>query len=65
MVGLFHARLEESLDSGGQNQAFSEVVYRVKKNSLDYASRNAADIGELQKIIREQAALKTLSITID
>ena len=65
VAALFHARLEESLDSGGQNKAFSEVVYRVKKNSLDYASRNAADIGELQKIIREQAALKTLSITID
>ena len=65
VAALFHAQLEESLDNEGQKKAFSEIVYRVKKNSLDYASRHAADIDELQKIIREQAALKTFSITID
>ena len=38
---------------------------RVKKNSLDYASRNAAGIEELQRIIKEQAALKDLHISLD
>ena len=65
VAGLFNASLKESLNNDEQRKAFSETVYRVKKNSLDIASRKAADIGQLQQIIREQAALKTLQITID
>lgn len=63
VAALFNAK--ESLNSEEQQKAFSETVYRVRKNSLDEASRNATDIGELQRIIREQAALKTIQITID
>lgn len=62
---LFNASLKESLNNEEQKKAFSETVVRIKKNSLDYASRNAVDIGQLQKIIQEQAALKTLHILID
>lgn len=65
VAALFHASLKESLNNEEQQKAFSETVLRVRKNSLDEASRNAVDIGELQRIIREQAALKTLQITID
>ena len=65
VVPLFHAGLGESLNNEEQKKAFSETVLKVRKNSLDEASRSAADIGELQRIIREQAALKTLRITID
>lgn len=65
VAGLFNASLKESLNNEEQRKAFSETVYRVKKNSLDTASRKATDIGQLQQIIREQAALKTLQITID
>ena len=65
VAALFHASLKESLNNEEQKKAFSETVYRVRKSSLDYASRNATDIGQLQKIIREQAALKTMKITID
>ena len=63
VAALFHARLEESLNNEEQKKAFSDIVYRVKKNSLEQASQKAADIGELQRIIREQAALKKFSIT--
>lgn len=59
---LFHARLEEALGNEEQNKAISEIVYRVKKNSLDQASRNASDIGELQRIIKEQAELRKISV---
>ena len=65
VAALFHASLKESLNNEEQQKAFSETVLRVRKNSLDIASRNATDIGELQQIIKEQAALKTLQITID
>lgn len=65
VAALFHASLKESLNNEEQKKAFADTVYRVKKNSLDEASRNATDIVQLQRIIREQAALKTLRITID
>ena len=38
---------------------------KVRKNSLDVASRNAKDITQLQEIIRQQAALKQLHISLD
>ena len=65
VAGLFNASLKESLDNEEQKKAFSETIMKVKKNSLDYASRNAAGIEELQRIIREQAALKDLHISLD
>lgn len=65
VAGLFNASLKESLDNEEQKKAFSETIKKVKKNSLDYASRNAAGIEELQRIIKEQAALKDLHISLD
>ena len=64
VAGLFHARLGAALGNEEQQKAFSDVVYRVKKNSLDYASRNASDIGELQRIIQAQAELGRITIMI-
>ena len=64
-AALFNASLQESLNNEEQKKAFLETVLKVKKNSLDEASRRATDIGQLQQIIRDQAALKTLKITID
>lgn len=64
-AALFHASLNESLNNEEQKKAFLETVLKVRKNSLDEASRTATDIGQLQQIIKEQAALKTLRITID
>ena len=65
VAGLFHASLTESLNNEEQKKAFSETIMKVKKNSLDYASRHAAGIEELQRIIKEQAALKDLHISLD
>lgn len=65
VAGLFNASLKESLDNEEQKKAFSETIMKVKKNSLDYASRNAAGIEELQRIIKKQAALKDLHISLD
>lgn len=65
VAALFNASLQESLSNEEQKKAFAETVLRVKKHSLDHASRNAADIGTLQQIIKEQAALKTLRISLD
>ena len=58
VAALFHAELKESLNNEEQKKAFSETVRKIKKNSLDIASRNARDIGELQRIIKEQAKIR-------
>ena len=65
VAALFHASLKESLNNEEQKKAFSETVMKIKKNSLDVASRNAKDIGELQRIIKEQAKIRTLNISLE
>lgn len=58
VAGLFNASLKESLDNEEQKKAFSETIMKVKKNSLDHASRCASGIEELQRIIREPGCVK-------
>ena len=65
VAALFHASLAESLNNEEQKKAFSETVKRIKRNSLEIQSRKAADIAQLQKIIREQSELANLQITLD
>jgi len=65
VAALFNASLKESLSNEEQKKAFADTVMKVKKNSLDEASRTATDIAELQKIIQAQSALKTLHISLD
>ena len=65
VAALFHADLKESLNNEEQKKALSETVLKVRRSSLDEAMRTATDIGQIQQIIKEQAALKTLKITID
>ena len=65
VAALFKASLKESLNTEAQKQAFSETVIKVRKHSLDEASRNASDIETLQKIIQAQSALKTLHLSLD
>ena len=52
-------------DSADLKKAFAETVYKVKKNSLDMAAKHAGSMEALQKIIREQAELKKLRISLD
>ena len=65
VAALFNASLKESLNNEEQKKAFSETIMKVRKNSLDAASRNAKDITQLQEIIKQQAALKNLRISLD
>lgn len=65
VAALFNASLKESLNNEEQKKAFSETVRKVKKNSLDWAGRNARDIQEFQRIVREKAALGNLHISLD
>lgn len=65
VAALFNASLKESLSNEEQKKAFAETVLKVRRHSLDMASRNAKDIARLQEIIKQQAALKQLNISLD
>ncbi len=61
---LFYSELSEKLSLQEQERALNETVIKVKKNSLDYRSRNVKDISELQNIVKEQAALDKINIRL-
>ena len=65
VAALFNATLEESLSNEEQKKAFSETVRRIKKSSLDDRIRKASDLEELQRLIKEQANLASLRISLD
>lgn len=62
---LFNASLSEDLSVQEREKALNETIIRIKKNSLDNASRNVTDIGKLQEIIKEQASLQKLHISLN
>lgn len=65
-TSLFHARLKESIPTKEEREkALTETVIRVKKNRLDMDSRTATDIALLQEIMKKQAGLKSLHISLD
>ncbi len=64
VAGFFNAPFTEPADIETREKVLNETIYRIRKNSLDIQSRNAADVVELQRLIKEQAALKNLHITI-
>ncbi|MCB6611566.1 DNA primase [[Clostridium] symbiosum] len=65
VAALFNASLDESLNNEEQKKAFSETVLRIKRSSLEHQIRHAAGLEELQKLIREQAELANLHISLD
>ena len=61
---LFNTSLTE-LTKEEREKAFSETAKRVKKHSLDIKSRNVTDISALQELIKEQASLSRLHISLN
>lgn len=61
---LFNTSLREEMSSQEKEKALNDIVYKVKKNSLDYASRNAKEVSELQEIINEQKKLQKIRIIL-
>lgn len=65
IAALFNTSLSESLNVQEREKALNETIKRIKKNSLDYASRNVTDITKLQDIIKQQAGLQKLHISLN
>lgn len=64
VAALFHTKLNDDMTSQEVERAFNETVIRIKKESLDYRNKHATDIAELQQIIKEQAQLQKLHISL-
>ncbi len=61
VAALFHSELSDDLSISEREKALNETIYKVKKNSVDYRSSNAATADELKMLIKEQAELSKLS----
>lgn len=61
---LFNTSLREEMSMQEKEKALNDAVYKVKKNSLDYAGRNVKDVRELQRIIEEQKNLQKIRISL-
>lgn len=64
VASLFNTSIKEEMTVLEREKAFNETVLRIKKNSLDHASKHAISIEELQNIIKEQANLQKLHISL-
>lgn len=60
IAALFSEELSEELSDSEREKALNETLYKVKKNSVDYRSRNATTADELKKLVKEQAELNRL-----
>lgn len=65
IASLFNTSIREGLTLVECEKALNETIIRIKKNSLDNASRTVTDITKLQEIIKEQASLQKLHISLN
>lgn len=63
-AALFNTKLKTDDDPAIREKAINETVIRIRKNSLDAASRRVKDVAQLQKIIAEKAKLQKLHISL-
>ena len=63
-ASLFNTSLSKDMNLLEREKAFNEIVIRIKKYSLDYASKHVTDITQLQEIIKEQGNLQKLHISL-
>jgi DNA primase len=64
-AALFQMQLPEELSGPERSRALTETVVRIKRNSLEQASKNVTDVASLQEIIKAMNALQKVHITLD
>lgn len=65
VAAIFHAKLPIHPTQEEKNRAFRETVLRIKRNSLEEASKNVQQMSELQEIISKKKALEGLNISLN
>ena len=56
--------MDETADIKDKERALNDAVINVKRSSLEYRSRTATDLNELQNIFKEQSKLTSLHISL-
>ena len=64
MASMFSQTMNDELTLQEKERMLNETVCQIKKDSLDFRNRNATDIQELQQIVKEQAELQKLHISL-
>ena len=64
VASLFSTTFQEEMSMLEKEKALNDLVYRIKKYSLDIRSRNVTDIEQMQSLIKEQADLQKLHISL-
>ncbi|WP_455715611.1 DNA primase [Anaerosporobacter sp.] len=64
VASLFSTSFQEEMSMLEKEKALNDLVYRIKKYSLDIRSRNVTDIEQMQSLIKEQADLQKLHISL-
>lgn len=64
VASLFSTTFQEEMSILEKEKALNDLVYRIKKYSLDTRSRNVTDIKQMQSLIKEQADLQKLHISL-
>lgn len=63
-ASLFSTSLKESMSKQEREKALNEIVQKIKRASLDYDSSHATDAAQLQAVIKAQAELPKLHISL-
>lgn len=64
VASLFSTTFQEEMSMLEKEKALNDLVYRIKKYSLDTRSRSVTDIEQMQSLIKEQADLQKLHISL-
>ncbi len=64
VASLFSTSLHENMNKMEKEKALNEMVQKIKRASLDYDSRHAVDVKQLQEVIKAQAELPKLHISL-
>ena len=62
---IFNTTLQDVSTKEEREKAVSDIVRRVKLNSLEQAGRQDSDLNALQQLLKQQAQLRTLHISLD
>ncbi len=64
VASLFSTSLHEDMSKLEREKALNEIVQKIKRASLDYDSSHATDAAQLQAVIKAQAELPKLHISL-
>lgn len=64
VAGLFSSPISDKMTKDEREKVLNDILYNVKKNSIDYRSSQITDISLLQQIVKEQNELSKIHITL-